>query len=198
MPKFEPPQQIVMLTPFQEKKQRHYFKLLDYDRNNFIERDDFQAIAENLCIIQGIELDTIAYRQIEEASEKLWMDVREYIDSNRDDRCSMEEWLKFADEQIVNCDEVWYNNYINAVVVGLFNLFDANNDGLLSDLEYLDIFVSFRIEVRYAARCFTKLDINNDGYINKEELVKAVSEFLRSDNPDDPGNWLFGDLGASN
>lgn len=181
-----------MLTELQEKKQRHYFKLLDYDHNGFIEKTDFQAIAENLCVIQGIDTDTIAFRQIEEASEKLWMDIKEYIDINRDDKCSIQEWLLFADEQIVNCDEGWYDNYINSVVTGLFSLFDANHDGLISDMEYLDIFISFRIEVRYAAKCFKRLDLNNDGYISKEELAKAVKEFLRSDDPDADGNWLFG------
>ncbi|MEQ9424287.1 MAG: EF-hand domain-containing protein [Cyclobacteriaceae bacterium] len=181
-----------MLSPVQEKKQRLYFKLLDFDRNGFIEKNDFQSIAENLCIIQGIELDTIAFREIEEAGEKLWMDIREYVDTNRDDKCSFEEWMAFADEQIVNSDEAWYDNYINSVVNGLFDLFDANNDGLISDMEYLDLFISFRIEVRFAARCFRKLDLNNDGYISRDELVTAVREFLRSDDPEAPGNWLFG------
>ena len=183
-----------MLTALQEKKQKLFFSLLDLDRDGYIHADDFKAIGENLCIMQGIELDTIVFRQIDEASEKLWMDIREYNDRNRQDKCSIEEWLEFADDQIVNCDDVWYDNYINAVVNGLFLLFDSDGDGLISDREFLDIFVSFRVEVRSTSSCFRKLDLNNDGHITREELVTAVKEFLRSDDVNANGNWLFGDL----
>ncbi len=182
-----------MLTDLQEKKQRLFFRLLDSDGDGYISSGDFKSIGENICIMQGLELDTIVFRQIDEANEKLWMDIREYSDQSRRDSCSIEEWLKFADDQIVNCDDVWYDNYINAVVTGLFLLFDSDGDGLISDREFFSIFVSFRVEVRYASSCFRKLDLNNDGHIAREELVIAVKEFLRSDNVEANGNWLFGD-----
>lgn len=181
-----------MLTELQEKKQQLFFRLLDFDRDGYISANDFKAIGENLCLMQGIELDTIVFRQIDEASEKLWMDVREYNNDSHIDKCSIDEWLKFADDQIINCDEVWYDNYINAVVNGLFLLFDSDGDGLISDKEFLDIFVSFRVEVRSSVNCFHKLDLNNDGHIAREELVSAVKEFLRSDEVNANGNWLFG------
>ncbi len=182
-----------MLTELQEKKQYLFFRLLDSDRDGFISTDDFKSIGENICIMQGIELDTKVFRQIDEASQKLWMDIREYNDASRQDKCSIEEWLAFADDQIVNCDEAWYDNYINAVVNGLFLLFDSNGDGLISDREFLKIFVSFRVEVRSTSSCFRKLDLNNDDHISREELINAVKEFLRSDDINASGNWLFGD-----
>lgn len=182
-----------MLTELQEKKQRLFFRLLDSDRDGYISSKDFKSIGENICIMQGLELDTIVFRQIDEANEKLWMDIREYNDRSSRDSCSIEEWLKFSDDQIVNCDEVWYDNYINAVVTGLFLLFDSDGDGLISDREFFNIFVSFRVEVRSTSICFRKLDLNNDGHIALEELVEAVKEFLRSDDPNANGNWLFGE-----
>lgn len=181
-----------MLTELQQKKQQRFFGLLDSNRDGFVERKDFEAVAENLCIIQGIEMDTASYGRMEEVSEKLWIDIREYIDTSRDDRCSAEEWIKFTDEQIVNCDEAWYDNYFDSVVTGLFSLFDANGDGLISDMEYMQIFISFRIEPRHAATCFRRLDLNNDGYLNRDDLSNAVKEFFRSDDPKVDGNWLFG------
>ncbi len=183
-----------MLNHIQLKKQRLFFSLLDSNHDGFIESNDFEAIGENVFIMLGIELDTYAFRQIEELSEKLRVDIREYTDKERGNKCSIDEWLSFADEQIVNCDEVWYGNYINSIVSGLFDMFDSNRDGLISDIEYINLFTSFRIEVRVASKCFKKLDNNNDGYISRDELVNAVKEFMRSNEPDVPGNSLFGIL----
>ncbi|MDA0196008.1 MAG: EF-hand domain-containing protein [Bacteroidetes bacterium] len=168
--------------------------MLDSNHDGFIESTDFEAIGENVFIMLGIELDTHAFRQIEELSEKLRVDIREYTDKKRGNKCSIDEWLSFADEQIVNCDEEWYNNYINSIVSGLFDMFDSNSDGLISDIEYINLFTSFRIEVRFASKCFKQLDTNNDGYISRDELVTAIKEFMRSDKPDTSGNSLFGDL----
>ena len=71
-------------------------------------------------------------------------------------------------------------------------MFDENNDGYLSLKEYLDIFMSFRLEVRYSAKAFTKLDKNRDDQISREELGDAVREFFRGDDENANENWLFG------
>ena len=109
-----------MLTPFQKRKQIHFFQILDFDRNGLIQRKDFEDIAENLSV------------------------------------------------------------------------FDTDHNGYISLNEYLDLFIGLRIEVRFAPMSFAKLDLNQDGQISKNELVKSVEEFLKSNDPSASGNWLFG------
>ena len=183
-----------MLTELQEKKQKVFFKLLDADGDGFISSNDFKGIGENLCIMQGIGLDTSVFRDIEEASEKLWMDIRQYISGEDKGKCDVNGWLAFSDEQIVNSDQAWYDNYINSVVSVLFLLFDSDGDGLISDREFMSIFLSFRVEVRLAAKSFKMLDQNHDGHLAKGELAAAVSDFFRSDDPASNGNHIFGML----
>ncbi len=181
-----------MLSAFQETKLRLFFNIIDYDKNGFIEVDDFIGIGENICLILEIEEEDPAYPIIQAACRKVWNDVYEYVDANRDDKASFYEWLRYADEKIVNCDEDSYNKYVNEVVEHLFQLFDENKDDYLSLKEYLDIFMSFRLEVRYSAKAFTKLDKDHDEKISREELRTAVHEFFRSEDEADRGNWLFG------
>ncbi len=52
--------------------------------------------------------------------------------------------------------------------------------------------MAYRIEIRYSARAFTKLDLNQDDLISRDELLSGIKEFFRSDDREAAGNWLFG------
>lgn len=181
-----------MLTKLQELKLTHYFNILDYNRNGYIEKDDFQGIGENLAILWQLKPGTEKYDSIMNGSVRPWRGLEESMKKSNVSRASKSDWLKFADKYIVNGTDEQYDKYVKSVVSGLFGFFDQNSDNHLSLKEYIDIFMAFRIEVRYSAKAFVKLDINKDGMINQKELMKAVYQFFRSDNPDDKGNWLFG------
>ena len=187
-----------MLTGIQKQKQHYIFNLLDFDKNGFIEQDDFIGIAENLCVVRGEELDTNESRHVLEQCRKLWESLEFYIDSNRDDKCTIEEWFTFVDEQLVNAGTQWRDAYINSVVGSLFDLYDTNQDGHISMDEYLDIFLSFRLDAGQVAKSFQLLDQNHDKIVTKEELVRAVGEFLLSNDPESAGNWIFGDWTVTN
>ncbi len=181
-----------MISAFQETKLRMFYNILDYDKNGFIEIDDFEGIGENICLILGIDEDVPAWHMVMEGCRKVWTDVYEYVDTNRDEKASFYEWLRYADEKIVNCDDEAYNSYVNSVVEHIFQMFDQDEDNYISLKEYLDIFMSFRLEVRYSAKAFTKIDKNSDDMISREELRAAVYDFFRSDDVAAKGNWLFG------
>ena len=42
------------------------------------------------------------------------------------------------------------------------------------------------------AEAILHTDLDGDGYITHDELVRLFDEFYRSSDPDAPGNWLFG------
>ena len=85
-----------------------------------------------------------------------------------------------------------YKHYLNNFVGTIFKLFDINDDGYISQTEYIDLFIGMRIEVRFAPKAFRNLDTNQDGRLSKEEMIRSVDQFMRSDNPNAAGNWLFG------
>lgn len=180
-----------MLTTLQKNKLERFFYILDYDRNGYIEKEDFIGTAENLCILWGIYEGDRAYEQIMNRYEESWEKFTFYI-GIEGDRVNWDHWIKFAEEVIVNGDVQMYDRYVEEFVGEIFDNFDKDKDGYISLDEFIDLFVSYHIEVRYSAKSFRKLDINKDGFISRGELIEGVKQYFRSDDPNAPGNWLFG------
>lgn len=181
-----------MLTDLQQQKLVHYFNVLDYDKSGTLEQKDFLSIGENLSVLWGFPEGSDEYKASLIRCGRIWDDFRKFIDKDQDNAASLDEWLEFADETIVNGDEELYSRHINKVSMEIIDLFDTDGDGYLSLNEYLDLFMAYRIEIRHSAKAFTKLDKNQDDLISRDELLLAIREFFRSDNESAPGNWLFG------
>ncbi len=185
-----------MLTELQRTKHEYIFNLLDFDRNGYIEKEDFTGIAENLCIVRGEEMDTPESQIVLSQCVNLWKGVESYIDENNDSQCTMEEWLKFIDEKLINSESGSDDELLSSAVGHIFDLYDVNGDGTISLTEYLDIFLSFQLNASLVGKSFVTLDVNKDASLSKIELVEAIKEFLTSDDASRPGNWIFGDIYA--
>lgn len=181
-----------MLTDLQLNKLEKFFYILDYDRNGAIEKDDFIAIAENLCILWNVKEGDSQYDLIIKKFTEGWEQFHFFINNGNSGKANWDHWLHFAEERIINGDEDVFSAYVDNYVGSIFDNFDSNKDGYINLDEFIDLFVAYRIEVRFAAKSFRKLDRNKDDLISRGELITAVKEFFRSDDPEAPGNWLFG------
>lgn len=180
-----------MLTELQINKLEKFFYILDYNRNGVIEKDDFIGIAENLCILRNIKEGDTRYENIMRKFEADWNKFNLFVNNN-EGKANWNHWLHFAEEVIIKGDESMVDSYVENFVGEIFDHFDADKDGYIDLDEYIELFVGYRIEVRFSAKSFRKLDLNRDDLISRGELIKAVKEYFRSDDPEAPGNWLFG------
>ncbi len=180
-----------MLTPLQTQKLTHYFNVLDFNKNGVITLGDFKAIGENLSILWGFREGTEAYQTCVSRCEKSWYEFKKFSGRNSE-VAHLEEWLAFADAYLASGPEEIYDMYVRKIVDEIFNYFDTNHDNYISLDEYIDLFMAYRIEIRFSARSFTKLDLNHDDLLSRDEIQSAVYEFFRGDDPQAPGNWLFG------
>lgn len=181
-----------MLSNLQKQKLTHYFNILDYDKNGTIEKSDFTNIGENLCVLWGFKEGSENHAACIKRCEDTWVHFRHFLGKSDDVHAPLSEWLDFADQVIVNGSDELYEKHINEILKEIFDFFDVNRDGYISLDEYVDLFMAYRIEIRFSAKSFMKLDINGDDQISKAELMTAIREFFRSDDPNARGNWLFG------
>ncbi|MFT6865340.1 MAG: Ca2+-binding EF-hand superfamily protein [Cyclobacteriaceae bacterium] len=181
-----------MLTEFQTQKMIHFYSMLDYTKNGKLTVEDFLAIAENLCVLWKYREGTEEYNEIIAKCKKNWRDLTRIMPNLMVEEITRKDWLQFVDQFLVNGEDSQYEMYVENFVNEIFDYFDTNKDGLISIEEFVDIFMAYHIEIRYSAKSFTKLDLNGDETLSREELLIAVRQYFRSDNKEDKGNWLFG------
>ncbi|MEQ9298601.1 MAG: hypothetical protein RIF33_08560 [Cyclobacteriaceae bacterium] len=183
-----------MLTELQQKKQTHLFRLIDVDHNGFMEAADWVTIGQRLAEEQGIKKGQPAYDQIQQGIHAIWKDLSKFISSKHPDKATLEEWMKFIEEKVINVDDATYDRYVNRVVDGIFSTLDLNKNGLIDAWEYILFLKCVGVKDGPAHDAFTLLDHNGDGVLDESELIKSVEQFLKSEDADSKGNSLFGPL----
>ena len=67
---------------------------------------------------------------------------------------------------------------IEQMVAELFDVFDVNNDGVISRSEFIALAESllYKTELQFSSDIFKQFDVNHDNVISKEEMIDLVIE----------------------
>ena len=67
---------------------------------------------------------------------------------------------------------------IEQMVAELFDVFDVNNDGVISRREFIALAKSllYETELEFSSDLFKQFDANHDNVISKDELIDMVIE----------------------
>ncbi len=184
-----------MLTEFQKKKLTHFFRLLDQDGNGCLQLEDFSDIAERLRMEFGFSYESKENKFLVDRCVNFFHKFLTNIKHSEGQTISLQEWLEYADKRLVapgEENEVNLDEFVEFMVGFFFDLFDENHDGYISTDEYADLFLIYKIDIKYSAKSFINLDINKDGRLSRTELLYAFETFVTSDDPKLKGNWIFG------
>lgn len=181
-----------MLTPLQRAKQIHYFRLVDVDKDGYVTASDWAEIGRNLASMRNLKRGTPEHDAVMATMGTIWANLGPYSSDPEGRVVSEADWLRFEEERVVYCDDEWYEIYVNTIVRGVFSLLDTDRDNAIDQGDYLDLAMSFWVKPRHAVEAFVKMDEDGDGRIFLEDFLDHVLAFHRSNDPDAPGNWLFG------
>lgn len=182
-----------MLTPFQSAKLSYLFRLLDYNDNGLLQLNDFAELSEKVREKLNYEEGEKEHQAIVQKSVKFFHKLLRDIPNPGYQMISPQEWLKFFEEEVTSFeDEDAVDEWVDLLLAFIFGMFDENHDGYISLEEYQDLFSIFGKDEGFSKEAFDKIDVNADGRLSRYELIPAVETFLTSDDPNEAGNWVFG------
>lgn len=176
-----------MLTDIQTRKLTKLFRLYDANDDGVLVQQDFIALANRLVALHpGLSHQA----QILVHLQQDWLCLCTVADQNQDSLITLEEWLAYYD-QVLN-DIQQYASRVMALVTLMFDAFDGDGDGHISEQEWVSLLTVFNVQSIYASAVFLNLDGNQDGVLNHEEVLTLIHDFFYIDDPSVPANFMFG------
>lgn len=200
-----------MLSELRKRKLKKLFDLYDVDGSGFITEADYEKMADSQAEIQGYKPGSFEYNIIRSQFRTLWKQLQKEMDVDNDGQVTLEEFLEYKDKQLSFKEgyrPLWleqrsgtetaqaYEKSGDDAIAKLTNLIferlDTDSSGEISIEEYKKGFLANQSDESLSEEIFSKLDLNGDGKLDKEEVLQHVRDFFYSDDPEAPGNWILG------
>jgi len=179
-----------MSSSLRARKNTRVFRLLDANSDGHVQREDLERTARRLAESLGLAPGSDARVALTARFVSQWDRIGAF-DSDGDGKVSLSDWLAEADSTLKRPD---FDEIVEAVAGQIFDLVDFDRDGLVNGEEYAIWIGAYGVSKEDAAAAFVKLDENGDRAISRAELVQAARDFHASEDPNAPGNWLYGPL----
>eukprot|EP01124_Arcella_intermedia_P013492 TRINITY_DN198_c0_g1_i1.p1 TRINITY_DN198_c0_g1~~TRINITY_DN198_c0_g1_i1.p1 ORF type:complete len:180 (-),score=47.70 TRINITY_DN198_c0_g1_i1:58-597(-) len=115
------------------------------------------------------------------------------LDTNGDGKVDAEEVFRWVEDNMIKQNKT--EEIVIAYAHIILKIMDLNGDGKVSKEEYLAYAgLNPRKPVKNPEGCFSKLDINGDGFLTIDELYILFREYYTSPDPNARGNFLYGEF----
>ncbi|MFW6359052.1 MAG: EF-hand domain-containing protein [Chroococcales cyanobacterium] len=179
-----------MLTPLQQRKLMKLFCLYDTNNDGAIVRQDFEKIVKKLADFKGWGLRSSKYHILNGKYMQEWKSLEKQADASHNHQVNLEEWFNHYDRLL--SDETKYQEEVKTRSELIFEVFDTDQDEKLTQSDWAELLRVYNVSVIYAPLIFPKLDITQDDFLSKEEVLQLFDDFYYSDDPERPANWMFG------
>ncbi|MFI5531953.1 EF-hand domain-containing protein [Kitasatospora sp. NPDC051853] len=176
-----------------DQKLDRSFDMLDTDQDGHIREEDLISLASRLSSAFDSHSISVVAR-LEGAFAALWDIDLIPMDTAHKGSIDREEW-RAGVRKAVATDRAGFLGRMNTMLRAWLELCDTDDDGWLSREQFITMYgrtLGLRQEKLEVA--FTMLDTDGDGAISLNQVCHAVEEYYTSEEPDTPGNWLFGPL----
>lgn len=184
-----------MLSMLQEQKLTHLFNIYDSDHDGYLEKSDYESFAIKIASAFGWGDSAEVQKQLHTHFMQEWQQIQQFADLDGDQRVALQDWLIFYDQLLASTEMT--EMAIKAYMTGYYELWDIVDpeNSHLGHVMTLDrfrkFFIAYDAPVSAADEAFRRIDHDNDGIMETDEIFNASLEFF-GDDPEAPGNYLFG------
>ncbi|MEV2274106.1 EF-hand domain-containing protein [Nocardiopsis sp. NPDC049922] len=163
------------------------FDTLDTDDDKTLTWDDYQRLVDRYAEGYSLDADDARAQEIRAAYLRLWEGLVGHAgDGTRLDRDAFVAAMHAASEDRSS------SNVTEGVAEAAFDLLDADDDGTVSEAEYVEYAEVLGVAVDTAWDRFKALDTDGDGFISREEFVLSARQYLFGDDTESAGGFVFG------
>lgn len=171
------------------RKLARYFDDLDSDDDGFLEEADFAQAAERYIAALGLDPDSLWAAELTDQCLTMWQEYLGQADTDGDGQVGRQK-LASAFAQLSEADAA---TQIAATADAYFQIMDADGDGLAGEDEFVRLLTTAaRMSEDESEAAYARLDPAGVGFLSRDQFQQAMRDFFFSDDPQAPGNLLFG------
>lgn len=175
------------MSEFWTRKMKTYFNRIDFDKDGFITRKDFEGMGNRF--VEADKLDDAAGAAMKGKLVEIW---DKYISAVGGGEGLDQD--KFIEAMGKLVKEPKTKDTLAGPLPLFFQAVDANNDGFIDATEFGIFFRIFGLDDSMAPASFQAIDTNNDGLLSKDEFIAAGTDFFLSENAACPTKLFWGPL----
>ena len=182
------------MTALVERKLQHGFAMiLDTSGDGNMDKSDFTGMAQRMGATFP-EASAAKISRLETTLKALWDNHLSQMDTDGDSSVSKEEFIAGWKGAMQANPERILADFGDASIAWL-DVADTNDSGTLDKLEFVHMYNTvFGLAEKDLSASFDKLDRDGDQQLSRGEIQQAATEFWTSEDPQAPGNWLFGPI----
>ena len=175
------------MTELQRLKIVHMFRVYDVDRDDQITWADFERYVHRLARLRGWAADHPAYRQILAREAEHWRHMRDPGDPGGHGRVSLEAYRAYTARRLGAGAEA-----VDRTADLWFAAFHDDRNGRVTAAEYRVVLQAYGIDTANAEACFRRFDLDQDGFLSRDDVRALNRQFWFSEDLSEPGHYLLG------
>ncbi|MER6254189.1 EF-hand domain-containing protein [Streptomyces sp. NPDC001584] len=174
-----------------DTKLDRFFGMLDADDDGGIRESDVVSLATKLNAAVGAD-DPATLARLRDALGAVWSRDLKAMDTDGNGAIDAEEY-RVGVRRSLETDADGFLGRMGTLMQEWTTLCDTDGNGVLDREEYAAMYgKTFGVPRQKLDEAFSKLDLNGDGVLSRDEISAAALQYFTSEEPDAPGNWLFG------
>lgn len=180
-----------MRSDIQKLKAYNLFLAFDVEKSGYLDKADLDKLAQQITETMGRTVGSAIYTELQGKLQAYWNQMMAALDTNRDDRVSADEFLKFA-AKIMKNPKGPEEASILALGDVIFTMADQDGSGGLSAKEFTLCIRAYGVDEKAAASAFWMIDRDKSGRITREEFQQFMREVFQSSALNDAAALVFG------